>query len=183
MSLITGPNSQPESNKPGSQPKIIVDSDWKSQAQAEKERLNAAAEAKAQTKAEGAGGRDPNEPIGIQDLVSLLVNQALMYMGGVADPRTGKVVVAMEYAKVYIDLLGVVEEKTKGNLNAEEQALVSRVAHELRLEYVEIGNAIAQAVKEGKIQPGGGDGGGMKLSTGGGGSGGASGPRLAGPGL
>jgi pyruvate/2-oxoglutarate dehydrogenase complex dihydrolipoamide acyltransferase (E2) component len=58
------------------------------------------------------------------------------------------------------------------------------VVHELRLEYVEIGNAIAQAVKEGKIQPQSMDGGGVKLSTGGG-AGGATGggPRLAGPGL
>ena len=54
MSLITGPNSQPNPNKPdtaaGGGSKIIVDSDWKSQAQAEKEKLNAQAQAAAQAK-------------------------------------------------------------------------------------------------------------------------------------
>ena len=195
MSLITGPNSQPNPNKPdiaaGGGSKIIVDSDWKSQAQAEKEKLNAQAQAAAQAKAaqQGpAGGRDPNEPIGIQDLVSILVNQALMYMGGMADPRTGKVVVALEYAKVYVDLLGVIDQKTKGNLTPEEETMVKNVTHELRLEFVEVSNAIAKAVEEGKISPtqmGGGQGGpggsapSFKLAQ----PGQGYGPKLTGPGL
>lgn len=190
MSLITGPNSpDPKNNKPADAGKIIVDSDWKSQAQAEKEKLNAQAQAAAEAKAaqQGpAGARDPNEPLGIQDLVSILVNQALTYMGGMADPRTGKVVVALEYAKIYVDLLGVLEQKTKGNLTPEEQTMVTNVTHELRLEFVEVSKAIAKAIEEGKITPsqmsGGGQGGAGNIkivqpgST-------PTGPRLSGPGL
>ncbi len=193
MSLITGPNSpDPKNNKPADAGKIIVDSDWKSQAQAEKEKLNAQAQAAAEAKAaqQGPAGRDPNEPMGIQDLVSILVNQALTYMGGMADPRTGKVVVALEYAKIYVDLLGVLEQKTKGNLTPEEATMVTNVTHELRLEFVEVSKAIAKAIEEGKISP-------MQMG-GAGGPGGQSaqsnikivqpgsaptGPRLSGPGL
>lgn len=194
MSLITGPNS-PDPTKPaagnagGESAKIIVDSDWKSQAQAEKEKLNAQAHAAAQAKAAqqgpASGGRDPNEPLGIQDLVSILVNQALTYMGGMADPRTGKVVVALEYAKVYVDLLGVIEQKTKGNLTPEEETMVKNVAHELRLEFVEVSHAIAKAVEEGKISPmqmGGGAGGPGNIKIAQKGPAGA-GSLLTGPGL
>ena len=189
MSLITGPNSpDPRNAKPADSAKIIVDSDWKSQAQAEKEKLNAQAQAAAEAKAaqQGpAGGRDPNEPLGIQDLVSILVNQALTYMGGMADPRTGKVVVALEYAKIYVDLLGVLEQKTKGNLSPDEATMITNVTNELRMEFVEVSKAIAKAIEEGKISPmqmGGGGGGPANIKIAQPGAA-PTGPRLSGPGL
>lgn len=166
-------------------PKLIIDTDWKSQAQAEKERLAEAAAAKAATKApktpevggtpEGeAAPRD--EKIGIQDLISLLVTNALSYMGAFADPQTGRAVVAPEMARVYIDMLGVLEEKTKGNLSEKESQVLTQTLSELRLEYVELAKAIERAVAEGKIKP---------QQMGGGGMGGAgfAGPGLAGPGM
>lgn len=175
-------------------PKLIIDTDWKSQAQAEKERLAEAAAAKAAAKpakapeagetAEGeAAARD--EKIGIQDVISLLVTNALSYMGAFADPQTGRAVVAPEMARVYIDMLGVVEEKTKGNLSEKESQVLTQTLSELRLEYVELAKAIERAVAEGKIKPqqmGGGMGG---AGLGGGGMGGAGlgGPGLAGPGM
>jgi hypothetical protein len=163
----------------------VVDSDWKSQAQAEKEKLNAQAEAKAAAAASGPKGRGgPGEPAQLTDLVSMLVTQALMYMGGIPDPRTGQAVVALDYAKIYIDMLGVLEEKTKGNLTPDEEKMLGQTAHELRMEFVEVGAAIAQAVKEGKIKPQqlGGSAGAMGIAGGGGGvvgGGGISGPGLA----
>jgi hypothetical protein len=189
---------------PPAAPKIVVDSDWKSQAQAEKEKLNAQAEAKAAASASGGKSRPGSgEPAQLTDLVSMLVTQALMYMGGIPDPRTGQAMVALDYAKIYIDMLGVLEEKTKGNLTPDEEKMLSQTAHELRLEFVEVGAAIAQAVKEGKIKPqqlggsaaaignvGGVGGVGSVGGVGGvggvvGGSGGVAGggPKIAGPGL
>lgn len=139
---------------PPAAPKIVIDSDWKSQAQAEKEKLNAQAEAKAAAaSASGKGRPGTGEPAQLTDLVSMLVTQALMYMGGIPDPRTGQAMVALDYAKIYIDMLGVLEEKTKGNLTPDEEKMLSQTAHELRLEYVEVGAAIAKAIKEGKIKP------------------------------
>jgi hypothetical protein len=138
------------------EPKLIIDSDWKAQAQAEKERLAANAKPKAPESAapgQSARAAPASDAIGFQDLVSLLVTQALTYMGAYPDPRTGKAVLAPEYAKLYIDLLGVVEEKTKGNLNEQEQALIIRALSELRMEFVEVVKAIDKAVAEGKIKP------------------------------
>lgn len=148
-------------------PKIIIDTDWKSQAQAEKERLSQAAAPTpraggsspgATSATGGAAGSSPaalpaDHEIGFQDLVRVLVTQALSYMGAFPDPRTGKAVVAVDMARVFIDLLGILEEKTKGNLSPEEATLVSRTLSELRLEWVDLNKAITKAVEEGKIQP------------------------------
>ena len=136
----------------GEAPKIIIDTDWKSQAQAEKEKLAAAEEAKKAQQSE-AGARDDG-PIGMQDIISLLVSQTLMYLGAVPDPQTGRAIVAPEYAKMHIDMLGVLEEKTRGNLSEAESKLLTRALHELRMEYVEISKYVAKAVAEGKIKPG-----------------------------
>ncbi len=133
----------------GDQPKIIVDDDWKSQARAEKAKL--AEEVKAK---EVAGAAPPDE-IGFTDLIRLLATQALMYMGAFPDPQTGKAMVALDIAKMNIDLLGVVEEKTRGNLSDDEKKMLEGTLHELRLQYVEIARAIQKAADEGRIGPDG----------------------------
>ncbi|RMH12889.1 MAG: DUF1844 domain-containing protein [Planctomycetota bacterium] len=138
-------------------PKIIVDDDWKSQAKAEKEKLRASESSKP---AEGAGGAP--EKIGFEHLLELLATQALMYLGAFPDPQTGKAIIAPDMARLHIDLLGVVEEKTRGNLTESEKAKIEGILHELRMQYVEITKAVAKAVEEGKINPadlkGGGSG-------------------------
>lgn len=137
-------------------PKIIVDSDWKTQAQAEKDRL-AAEEAKkaaakpAAAKGAPAGGRGaPREmpPADFQGLLGTMVTQALMYMGGFPDPKTGRAIVAPDYARYYIDLIGVLEAKTKGNLTPDESKELAQVLHELRMRYVEVGKAIEEMARE-----------------------------------
>ncbi|MBY0113944.1 MAG: DUF1844 domain-containing protein [Phycisphaerales bacterium] len=153
----------------GDAPKIIIDTDWKSQAQAEKEKL-AAQEAAKKAEREAKAGVGPDGqpvadgPIGMQDIISMFVSQALMYLGAVPDPASGRAVVAPEYAKLHIDMLAVLEEKTKGNLTEAESKLLTRAVSELRMEYVEVSKYVAQAIKEGKIKPqGGGMGGGSGL--------------------
>jgi hypothetical protein len=139
-------------------PKIIVDTDWKSQAQAEKERL-AAVEAKSAPKpAPGTGSAAgptglPHDHVeaNFEELLRLLASQALLYLGAYPDPETGRAMVSLELAKLHIDLLGVVEAKTKNNLTEEETRLLSRTLHELRLHYVEMTKAVAKAVEEGRI--------------------------------
>ena len=145
------------SGQGGEAPKIIIDSDWKSQAQAEREKL-AEAEAKAQAE---AAARGPGAPAGdmqglppadFRTLIEMLAMQALMYLGGVADRRTGQAVFDPDYSKHMIDLLGVLEAKTKGNLTAEESTLLTRAVSELRMEFVEISREVAKAVQEGRAQ-------------------------------
>ncbi len=159
-------------------PKIIIDSDWKQQAQAEKEKLAAKEQAKQAQKQEAAAGGmgedDPNRPIDFHDIVRSFASQALMYLGAFPD-ETGRAVVAPEMAKAYIDMLGVLQDKTKGNLTKEEESSLAGVLTELRLNFVEISKAVSKAIAEGKIKPGGGMGGpGM--------GGGLAGPGMGGPG-
>jgi len=130
------------------QPKIIVDSDWKQEAQAEKARLAEETKAGEEGKEEGK-----QRPIDITDLIQSLASQALMYLGGIPDPETGRAMVAPDMAKMSIDMLGVLEEKTKGNLSEDESKLLESMLRELRFQFVEVSKAIAQAVQEGKIKP------------------------------
>lgn len=156
-------------------PKIIIDSDWKSQAQAEKDKMAAEEAKKAASKPAGAGGRGgPREmpPADFQSLMGTLVTQALLYMGGFPDPKTGRAMVSMDYARFHIDLLAVLEAKTKNNLTPEESAEIAQVLNELRMRYVELGKAIEEMAKE---QAAGGGSGGM------GGMGAMGGQVLGGP--
>lgn len=122
----------------GDAPKIIIDSDWKAEAQAEKEKLSEAAETAPEG---GAAGKIP--PADFRSLMGMLATQALMYMGGIADPQTGKGMFDPEAATHMIDLLAILEEKTKGNLTEEESQELSGVVNDLRTRFVEIARMVA----------------------------------------
>lgn len=128
------------------EPKLIIDSDWKSQAQAEKEKL---AEKAAPKQQDAADLRD----VGFEDLVGMLATNTLSYLGYVPDPYTGQAMVSIEYAKFHIDLLGVLEQKTKGNLSETEKAAMEKALSQLRMAFVEVSKAVAKAIQEGKIKP------------------------------
>lgn len=70
-------------------------------------------------------------------LVLSLQAGAMQQMGKVANPITGKVERDLRVAKATIDLVAMLEAKTKGNLNKEEARLLSHVLYELRLNYVD----------------------------------------------
>jgi hypothetical protein len=138
-------------------PKIIIDSDWKAQAQAEKEKL---AEKERTEAASGAGGQGDRMPeADFRGLVRTLATQAIMYLGGIPDPETGRAVVIPEYAQFQIDLLGVLEEKTKGNLSEEEREELEVILHELRMRFAEIMGSVAEHMRREEAAKGTGAGG------------------------
>jgi hypothetical protein len=142
----------------GEEPKLIIDTDWKSQAQAEKERLaQKTAAAKPAAAAPGAPAEGPEaggqHEVRFEDVIGLLATQALSYLGYFADPQTGQAVVSLEYAKLHIDMLGILEAKTKGNLSEQEQKFLAKTLSQIRLEFVEVSKAVAKAVQEGRIRP------------------------------
>lgn len=177
----------------GEEPKLIIDTDWKSQAQAEKERLaqKTAAAKPATTPGAAAGAATPGaegEPheVRFEDVVGLLATQALSYLGYFADPQTGQAVVSLEYAKLHVDMLAILEERTKGNLTEQEQKFLAKTLSQLRMEFVEVSKAVAKAVQEGRIRtvqgPGIAAGGTTVAKTPGSGpSGGPGAPGGAGP--
>ncbi len=115
--------------------KIIVDDDWKTQAQAEKQKL--ADDVQAQT--EQAAQQQKIPEASITTLTNQLATQAMMSLGGMADPNSGgQVMVDPVAAKYYIDTLVLIKEKTAGNLTEEESKLLEQVASELQMAFVTV---------------------------------------------
>lgn len=70
-------------------------------------------------------------------LVASLQMSAWMALGKVMNPMTQKAERNLEQAKETIDLLGVLEEKTRGNLSDEEARALTHILYDLRMNYVE----------------------------------------------
>jgi len=89
-----------------------------------------------------------------QMLIDFLARNAAAMLGGMTDPRSGQPFLDLEGAHEMIDLLDVLREKTKGNLAAEDSALLVEVIGSLKLSFMEISNAAAaqaqSAAKGGK---------------------------------
>lgn len=124
----------------GGKKKIIIDEDWKTRVQAEKEALEKKArneeeeDAPQQSTDEVQPG--PLPPASFPVLLSMLASQAMISLGQVPSPITGKAEVRPDEAKHFIDLIGMLEEKTKGNLGAEESAMLTNLLNELRMAFV-----------------------------------------------
>ena len=100
------------------------------------ERAATRAGARAGAGAAAAGEREA-PPATLAGLVSQLMTQTLFYLGELA-PRGGEPVINLDMAKHNIDLLGVLEEKTRGNLTPEEKRLLDSVLYEIRMRYVSV---------------------------------------------
>ena len=61
---------------------------------------------------------------------------ALLHMGAIEDPTTGKKTKDLPMAKQTIDILSMLEEKTSGNLTSEEENLLKNILYDLRIMYV-----------------------------------------------
>lgn len=70
-------------------------------------------------------------------LVMNFQSSAMMSLGKLINPVTQKIERNLDQAKFSIDLLGMLEAKTKGNLSSDEEQLLRRVLTELRLNYVD----------------------------------------------
>jgi hypothetical protein len=69
-------------------------------------------------------------------LVMMFNSQAMMAMGKLANPMTGKVDREMQGAQFMIDLLEMIEERTRGNLTDDESRMIATTLRDLRLNYV-----------------------------------------------
>lgn len=129
---------------------IQSDDDWKAQAQREKEKLAEKARAQAAEKeAKAAAAAKPAssgalpqqqgrgvDASSFNGLLQSLATQSLMMMGAIADPRSGRTMQDLGYAKALLDSVVMLEEKTKGNLTADEANALASTLYELRDTYV-----------------------------------------------
>jgi Domain of unknown function (DUF1844) len=163
-------------NAESDKPKIIIDEDWKAQVQAEKEAAKTAHESPPQSttatdpQAPGSAGepaapsdsqtaasKPPDEftssdvempPASLVFLCTTQATQAMIALGQVPNPITGKTELRFKQAKHYIDTLGMLEEKTTGNRTPDETALFDDLLHQLRMAYVMLQRAPAENAKQ-----------------------------------
>jgi len=116
------------------EPKIIIDEDWKHQAQKEKEKT-----AKQEKKEKGKEKQEfgPLPKGDFSTLVSMLVSQTLFTLG-LLHHKDEQPQVNLELARFNIDMLEALLEKTKGNLIEEERQMLESSLDELRMAYVKI---------------------------------------------
>jgi hypothetical protein len=75
-------------------------------------------------------------PVDFTTFVLSLGSSALMHLGDVERPQSGSVEKDLPMAKHTIDLLSMLQSKTKGNLTAQEDKLLESLLFDLRLRYV-----------------------------------------------
>lgn len=142
----------PSEESAGARGPIISDEDWKERVKAEAAALDQkikAESAQAQSGPSGASGSGqaktggarteamPVPPADFSTLIAMLSSQALVALGVIPNPATGNEEPHLELARHFVDLLSAVEEKTKGNLDREEEALLTSTLHHLRMAYVD----------------------------------------------
>jgi len=125
--------------------KIIIDEDWKREAQREKEKLAAkeAQEEKEKAAEEPKRGRRGLPRGDLAGLISMLTTQALFSLGLIQVKGEEDREPDLELARYNIDMLEAIEQKTKGNLTPEEQELLKNTLSDLRMGYVTITNQLA----------------------------------------
>lgn len=122
-------------------PKIIIDEDWKSQVEAEKQAAKQEVDQPSQaspTNQQGEALEDdpPMPPASFTMLISSLASEAMMALGQIPHPVTGEVFRRRNQAKYLIDTIEMLHEKTAGNVAAEETAGVQELLHSLKMAFV-----------------------------------------------
>jgi Domain of unknown function (DUF1844) len=76
-------------------------------------------------------------PVDFHTFVLSLGSSALLHLGEIENPNDGVSQKDLPLAKHTIDILAMLEEKTKGNLSTAEEKLIESLLYDLRLRYVE----------------------------------------------
>lgn len=80
----------------------------------------------------------PALPVSFSSFAVSLASSAMMHLGEAPDPATGTTRVDLPLARNTIDLLGVLKDKTKGNLDDEESRLLDALLYELRTRFLAV---------------------------------------------
>ncbi|MGA2798353.1 MAG: DUF1844 domain-containing protein [Thermoguttaceae bacterium] len=118
--------------------KIIIDEDWKSQVQAEKEaqRLK---QPQGQAQEQAAESEAPLPPPTLSFLAGTLYLQGAIAMGLLPNPLSDKQpAVRIDQARHAIELLTVLQQKTAGNRTPEESEEIEGMLHQLRLAFITV---------------------------------------------
>lgn len=107
-----------------------IDDAWKDQVDKEKEALK-----KPEAPQQPADEFIP-EQVDFTFFISTLAMQGAIFLGDIPNPVTNKQDVNLKEAKLIIDTLDVLKDKTHGNLSKEEEDLLSEILYGLQMRYV-----------------------------------------------
>jgi hypothetical protein len=83
------------------------------------------------------------------EFVMMHAQNAALFLGQIPNPKTGQGEVNLELAKMFIDQLSMIQEKTRGNLTTDEATVLKNTLSNLQMIYVEV----SQHVSKGGAQP------------------------------
>ncbi len=83
------------------------------------------------------------------EFVMMHAQNAALFLGQIPNPKTGEGEVNLELAKMFIDQLAMIQEKTRGNLTSEEATVLRNTLSNLQMVYVEV----AQQASKGTAAP------------------------------
>jgi hypothetical protein len=83
------------------------------------------------------------------EFVVMHAQNAALFLGQIPNPRTGEPEVNLDLARMFIDQLAMIQEKTRGNLTSEETKVLSNALSNLQMAYVEV----ARETPQGAAQP------------------------------
>jgi len=87
------------------------------------------------------------------EFVMMQAQNAALFLGQIPNPQTGKGEVNLEVAKMFIDQLAMIQEKTRGNLSGEESTVLRNALSNLQLAYVEVARGSSAAASFEKKAP------------------------------
>jgi hypothetical protein len=91
-----------------------------------------------EAKTQRATAEEDLPEIDFSTFVLSLNHSALVHLGDAPNPVTGRPDASLALARQTIDLLALLQEKTRGNLTADEERTVDQVLYDLRMRYVEV---------------------------------------------
>ena len=86
----------------------------------------------------GEGKTDPEVPIDFTTFILSLSSSAAFHLGLAPHPENEDCCTNLPMARQTIDILSILQDKTRGNLTGEEERLISEILYNLRLAFVEI---------------------------------------------
>src|SRR5580765_7744268 len=78
------------------------------------------------------------------EFVMMQAQNAALFLGQIPNPQTGKGEVNLELAKMFIDQLGMIQDKTRGNLSNEETAVLRNALSNLQMAFVEVSREVRE---------------------------------------
>ncbi len=88
-----------------------------------------------------------DDPASFVNFLSTLATNAAAALGAVPHPATGKRSLDLETGKYWLDVLGMIRDKTKGNLHPQESRLLDGLLGDLRMQYVQLVRATEEKLK------------------------------------